>query len=500
MNAALPTATATILVVDDEPRAQILLRNLLEVVGYRVICAGNGPEALTAARQLPDVVLLDLMMPGMDGYEVCRRLRGDPALAAMPVIMLTALDDRASRLRGLEAGADDFLSKPFDSAELRARLRTITRLNRYRNLYEERARFESAIAHAPGGIVLAELDGTILHRNTAFEKLLSPEGLKLTSFYAGLPPEVALALRNETTHPDTGRSGRETRLLHGRSAETVVELTHSLIPWEGRGILMFQLRDLTEKKQLEAQLLLSQRIEVLGQLAGSVVHDMNNVLTAIGGSAMLLELGGGDNAAQYLRNIQSGVKRGAGMLRQLLTFARGTDGEITITDPAIPATEVVDLVRATFGRAYEVIFSAQPGLPETPLDPSQLHQVVMNLCVNARDAMPAGGRIEVAVGSRRLDEAATAAAGCEVRPGHYVTVSVRDSGTGIAPEVLPRLFDPFFTTKPRGKGTGLGLATVHRVVRRHGGFVTVNTILGVGTTFCCHFPLPDAGTARLAVA
>jgi two-component system cell cycle sensor histidine kinase/response regulator CckA len=436
----------------------------------------------------------------MDGYEVCRRLRAEPALSAMPIIMLTALDDRASRLKGLEAGADDFLSKPFDSAELRARLRTITRLNRYRNLYEERARFETAIAHAPEGIVLAELDGTILHRNAAYERLIAADGLQLASFYAVMPPEVALALRNESTLPNTNRARREVRLLYGRTPETVVEITHSLIPWEGRGVVMFQLRDLTEKKQLENQLLLSQRIELLGQLAGSVVHDMNNVLTAIGGSAMLIELDHASNPAQHLRNIQSSVKRGAGMLRQLLMFARGSDGEITSTNPVVPAAEVADLVRETFGRAYEVTFQHQPNLPEIPLDPSQLHQVVMNLCVNARDAMPAGGRIEVAVGSRQLDKAAASSAGPEARAGDFITVSVRDHGTGIAPQVLPRLFDPFFTTKPRGQGTGLGLATVHRVVRRHGGFITIDTVLGSGTTFWCHFPIPSVHASRQAVA
>ncbi len=497
MKPEIPVSPATILVVDDEPRAQILLRNLLEVAGYRVICASNGPEALASARQLPDVVLLDLMMPGMDGYEVCRRLRADPALAAMPVIMLTALDDRASRLKGLEAGADDFLSKPFDSAELRARLRTITRLNRYRSLYEERARFESAIAHAPEGIVLTELNGTIIHRNAAFERLLSSDGLPLSSFYACLPPEVAMALSAETGRPSTPR---EVTLLYGRTPETVVEITHNLIPWEGRGIIMFQLRDLTEKKQLEAQLLLSQRIEVLGQLAGSVVHDMNNVLTAIGGCATLLELDAGSDPTQHLRNIQTSVTRGAGLLRQLLMFARGSEGEIASINPASPVCEVVDLVRETFGRAYEVNFSASPGLPNIPLDPSQLHQVVMNLCVNARDAMPAGGRLEIAVGLRHLDELAAATHGSNARPGEYVAITVRDHGTGMAPEVLARLFEPFFTTKPRGKGTGLGLATVHRVVNRHGGFVAVDSVLGSGTSFSCHFPVPAGQTNRLAVA
>ncbi|AOS43244.1 Blue-light-activated protein [Lacunisphaera limnophila] len=497
MNAPLPPTRATILVVDDEPRAQALLRNLLEVEGYQVLCAGNGPEALAAARQLPDVVLLDLMMPGMDGYEVCQKLRADPLLALMPVIMLTALDDRASRLRGLQAGADDFLAKPFDSAELRARLRTITRLNRYRTLYEEHARFEAAIAHAPEAIVLAELDGTILHRNAAFDTLIAAAGDPRPNFYAYLPAEAGLALRAAVGTPGRAR-GLETTLRAGGPADTVVEITHGLMPWAGRGIVQFHLRDRTEQKRLEAQLLRSQRIELLGQLAGSVVHDMNNILTAIGGSAILLELNAGSDPAQQLRNIQNGVKRGAGVLRQLLMFARGSDGELETLSAIGPVAEVVDLVRETFGRSYEVDFQIDEDLPALRLDPTQVHQIVMNLCVNARDAMPVGGRLAISV--RRETVATTPACAPDAAPGDYVVVAVRDQGTGIPPEVLPRLFDPFFTTKAEGKGTGLGLATVMRLVRRHGGFVTVDTVVGSGTTFLCHFPITPAATPAPSLA
>ena len=174
------TALSKILIVDDEPNAVRLLRNLLIADGYQLLVAHSGAEALHVAQsEIPDLVLLDVMMPEMDGYEVCTKLRADPALANIPILMLTALDDRESMLRGLEAGADDFLSKPFDSIELRARLRTITRLNRFRQLYEERARMEAAINYAPYGVVLAELDGKILQRNAAFTRLLLPASAQL---------------------------------------------------------------------------------------------------------------------------------------------------------------------------------------------------------------------------------------------------------------------------------------------------------------------------------
>ncbi|HWA26907.1 MAG TPA: response regulator [Lacunisphaera sp.] len=487
------TAPATILVVDDEPRAQVLLRTLLEAEGYDVLCAGNGPDALAAARHLPDLLLLDLMMPGMDGYEVCRRLRAEPGLAQMPIIMLTALDDRNSRIRGLEAGADDFLGKPFDSAELRARVRTITRLNRYRSLYEERARFEAALALAPEAIVLAELDGTILHRNAAFTALLAPAVPHPDNFYAYLPAATALQLRSVIDGNGPGRAG-ETPLHFARSADVIVDISHSLVPWHGRGIVQFHLTDLTERKRLEAQLNRAQRIELLGQVAGSIVHDMNNILTAIGGCASLLSLEPNREPEIQLNRIQAGVQRGAGILRQLLIFARGSDGEFTVTSLAETVAEVADLVRETFSKRYQVAFKAESGLPAVRLDTTQIHQLVMNLCVNARDAMPGGGSLNLTLGRRAVDAAAATAAGSQAIAGDYVTLTVRDTGTGIPPDVLPRLFEPFFTTKARGKGTGLGLATVDRIVRRHQGFVTVDSTLGAGTCFTCHFPVSVAGT------
>jgi len=487
----------TILVVDDEVKAQILLYRLLEAEGYGVLCAGNGPEAIAAARKRPDAVLLDLMMPGMDGFEVCQRLRATPGLEAIPIIILTALDDRDSRLRGLQAGADDFLTKPFDAMELRARLRTITRLNRYRQLYEERARFEAAISHAPEGVVLAEIDGALIHCNEAFRRLWREEAPGPGNFFDCLPDEAARAVRRSVAAGEKSAAACEASLRFGRAKATVVEITHSPVPWEGRSIVQFHVRDLTEKKALEAQLLRSQRIELLGQLSGSVVHDMSNILAAIGGSAAMIGFRvENPEIAPHLQNIQSGVQRGASMLRQLLMFARGSDGELEPQRAASTVAEVASLVRETFGARYGVSLTAAADLPLIAADSTQLHQIVMNLCVNARDAMPDGGRLDLSVTRRTVDAAAAAAAGAGAEPGDYVVLSVRDTGTGIPPEVCAKLFDPFFTTKGEGKGTGLGLATVLRLTRRHRGFVTYETEVGQGTCFHCHFPVAAAPSAH----
>ncbi|MBX3738287.1 MAG: response regulator [Candidatus Didemnitutus sp.] len=481
---------STILVVDDEPRALALLRNVIEPEGHRVLTAPDGASTLAlAGKEHPDAIVLDVMMPDMDGFEVCRRLRATPELATVPILLLTALDDRESKLQGLDAGADDFLTKPFDAVELRIRLRTISRLNRYRRLYEESSRYEAAITHSAEGIVLAELDGTIVLRNSAFTHLVQSTHAALPNFFEYFSTEHAARLRHDSGPAPTLRP-TELELLHGRAQPTIVEVTAGYVPWEHRTLLQYHVRDLTEKKNLEAQLLRSQRIELLGQLSGSVVHDMNNILAAIGGSAGLIELDpSGKFLPRHLDNIKKAVQRGAGMLRQLLHFARGSDGPLETTSPAEVAGEVATLVKESFGGHFEVSFTAEPHLPAIRADSTQIHQVLMNLCVNARDAMPDGGALELAVTRRTLTPAELPALGPDVRAGDYVVLTVRDHGTGIPPEVRARLFDPFFTTKPKGKGTGLGLATVLRLVRRHGGFVELETEVGQGTTFHCGFPV-----------
>jgi PAS domain S-box-containing protein len=491
------TSNSTILVVDDDPKGRQLLENLLAAEGYQVVSAAHGMQALLVASETrPDLVLLDVMMPDMDGFEVCRRLRADKTMQHVPILLLTALDDRDSRLQGLSAGADDFISKPFDSVELRTRLRTITRLNRFRQLFDERSRFETAVAYAPDGMLLTDGAGKISLVNAAFEKLVSKSADDSDrSVFEYIAEAEASDLKAQlAAMPEVGRrlGPIQTQLQRAGRPDTWIELTVGRLPSANGVVLAFNVRDITDKKHLESQLMRSQRIELLGQLAGGIVHDVNNILTAINGNAMLIDGATAEELPQFLENIHLSVRRGAGLLRRILMFARGSDAALEPTSTALLVHETSQIVGEVLGKSITVTMDAPNDLPEIMADANQLHQVLMNFCVNARDAMPDGGTLHLATGRTRVSDEQAHQIGPDARTGDFVTLSVRDSGSGITPEVLAKIFDPFFTTKPADSGTGLGLATVLRVMRRHEGFVGVETELGKGSCFTCFFPIAPA--------
>jgi two-component system cell cycle sensor histidine kinase/response regulator CckA len=481
---------ATILVVDDEAHSRTVLVNMLKQDKYQVITANDGHEGLAAAAaHRPDVMLLDVMMPGIDGYEVCRLLRADPMLLHMPVLLLSSLADRESRLRGLEQGADDFITKPFDTVELRTRLRSITRLNRFRRLSEERARFEQALASAPDGVVLTDTDGVVLFANNAFCRLFE-EASPPAEFFDCLPAATQGELREQLRGltDATMRVGPcETAVLRPRRPGTILEITAASLMWEEQAAWQFNIRDITEKKVLEKQLMQAQRIELLGELASGIVHDVNNLIGVVVGNAQLLQVEHPALPSERLSAIVTAAQRGAGLLKQLLLFARGEDGEMLAVDPVLLVGEVASMAEQTFGRHIAVTIDLASDLPDILADSNQLHQVLMNLCVNARDAMPEGGSLCLGASLRTVGAEQIHAFGPDSRAGDYVVLSVRDTGMGMLPSVQARIFEPFYTTKKTG--TGLGLATVLRVIKRHRGFVTVDSKVGAGTCFSCHFPV-----------
>jgi two-component system cell cycle sensor histidine kinase/response regulator CckA len=260
--------------------------------------------------------------------------------------------------------------------------------------------------------------------------------------------------------------------------------------------------DITEKKRLESQILRAQRMESIGTLAGGIAHDLNNMLTPMMLSLQLLKEKFKDEQSQRLLTIlENNSQRGADLIKQVLSFARGVEGERNPLAAKHVITEIEKIARETFPRNIEIRTDVPKNLLTISGDTTQLHQVIMNLCVNARDAMPDGGILDITASNFFVDEN-YAQMHTEAKVGPYVIIAVSDNGTGIPPEIVDRIFEPFFTTKEFGKGTGLGLSTAHAIVKSHGGFINVYSEAGKGTTFRVYLPaieteMQNAGEQQL---
>ncbi|MFN9704815.1 MAG: response regulator, partial [Planctomycetota bacterium] len=255
-------------------------------------------------------------------------------------------------------------------------------------------------------------------------------------------------------------------------------------------------QDITEHREAQKRSLRAQRLESIGTLAGGVAHDVNNSLAPILlATGMLRERH--PESGELLDLMESSARRGASMVRQLLTFAKGVDGNRVPVPPQILLAELERIVRNTFPKNIELQFVCDPATAAVVGDSTQLHQVLLNLCVNARDAMPAGGSLAVEVAAVDVAELDVRAFG-EGRPGPHVRFAIHDTGSGIAPELLDRIFEPFFSTKSPEKGTGLGLSTTLGIVRSHGGFMRVQSQPGAGSEFAVYLPAAAAAAPPAA--
>ncbi|GBE91673.1 PAS domain S-box protein [Nostoc cycadae] len=276
------------------------------------------------------------------------------------------------------------------------------------------------------------------------------------------------------------RSGKQ---LIVESRWTLVRDEHN----QAKSILVVD-TDITQRKQLENQFLRTQRMESIGTLASGIAHDLNNVLSPILMAVQLLKNKNTEqNQPQILSIIETNVKRGANLVKQVLSFVRGTEGDRTIIQVKHLIMDIQQIIQQTFPKSIEFIAEIQPDLSTVCGDSTQLHQVLLNLCVNARDAMPTGGNLSISAENIWLD-ADYVQIHLDAQVGAYIVLTVSDSGIGINSTLLDRIFEPFFTTKEFGKGTGLGLSTVMGIIKGHGGFITVSSCMGQGTTFKVYLP------------
>jgi PAS domain S-box-containing protein len=292
---------------------------------------------------------------------------------------------------------------------------------------------------------------------------------------------------------------RAQRPVTAEAFEVEVSLTQGI--WYGQDVVVAVVRDVSERKRMEARLNESQKLESLGQLAGGVAHDTNNMLGVILGYTELLLETAPDGSAlrQDLEQIRKASLSSASLIRQLLAFARRQPIQPVVTDLNILLENTQQMLRRLVGEQYQMVWKPAPGIGLTRIDPSQLEQILTNLCLNARDAIQPGQCITIATGHAEVDET-YARFHPDAHPGSFVTLTVSDNGCGMSPEVQARIFEPFFTTKEIGHGTGLGLAMVYGVVRQNDGFISVYSHPGAGTTFNLHFPLLQESQAGQELA
>jgi PAS domain S-box-containing protein len=641
------TEKGVILIVDDTPTNLEVLLDFLEDSGFKVLVAEDGESAIEGAEYAPpDLILLDILMPGIDGFETCRRLKAKEATQDIPVIFMTALTETVDKVRGLSLGAVDYITKPLQHEEVLARitlhlnLRNLTKTLQEQNLRleeeirerkrseEEReqaftalqkseARFRRLVESNVIGIILADLTGRITEANDAFlqmvgyereelrsgqlrwDKMTPPEyqhmeekaiaellssgvftsyqkeyickdGTRVPAMVGGALLEKSqqtvvgfvldlterqqaeqkireqAALLDITTDAilvrDWGSKiqfwnkaaerlyGWEVQEAIGKNVDELLYRPEALsqlqnnqkslteygswqgelhqVTKEGKNIIVASRwtlvcdeqgqpksiltvnTDITEKKQLEAQFLRAQRMESLGTLASGIAHDLNNALTPVMMTTQLLQRKLPDQQSQeWLSLLEKNVKRGADLVKQVLSFARGIEGKRTTLSVEHSISEIEKIVKQTFPRTIEI----RTDVPRQNLwnisgDATQLHQVLMNLCVNARDAMSEGGILEIAVSNLWIDEN-YARMHIDANVGPYIVITISDTGTGIESEILDRIFEPFFTTKELGKGTGLGLSTAIGIIKSHGGFVNVSSEIGKGTQFKVYLPV-----------
>lgn len=490
-----------ILLVEDNPAEARLLSELLRDTPAGRVKMEHVDRLSKALDRLAaehfDVMLLDLWLPDQQGLETV--VRAHAQAPKVPIVVLTGLDDEALAMKAVRAGAQDYLVKGRVDGELLIRsVRYASERGRAVEALERReAHYRSLIENSLDLISILNGDGTIRYASPSHERIL---GYPLDE----LVGQNALSF----VHPDDldgvkaamqqreGDGNAQFRFQHKDGTWRVLEsFGRNLSELPGVHGLVVNSRDITERKRLEDQLHRSQRLESVGRLAGGVAHDFNNLLMVITGySQMLLDnTHPGDPARGDLEQVVKAAERATDLTKQLLAFSRRQVVRPAYVNLGALVEDMDRMLRRMLGGNITLTTHLAPALGAVRADPGQIEQVVLNLALNARDAMLDGGQVIIETKNARVEEEM---AGPHLVPtGDYVTLSMTDSGPGMEPHVLSRIFEPFFTTKEHG--TGLGLSTSYGIIKQSGGDIWVDSKPGCGTTFRIYLPVAETNADQL---
>ncbi len=489
-----------LLLVEDSEDDILLIMRELRRGGYNLIHERVDTDValkIALQRQQWDMIIADYAMPQFSGIAALHLLKKEGL--DLPFIIVSGTIGEDVAVAAMKAGAHDYLQKdnlarlvPAVERELREAMVRRERAAAFEYIREQAALLDVA----QDAIIVQDLAGHICYWNKSAERLYGwtareAIGQKASELmFANVSSEPLPFTSESTLLIHKGEWQGEFYQVTKGSQEIIVESRWKLMrdaDGQPKSILVVN-TDITQKKQLERQFLRTQRLESIGTLAGGIAHDLNNVLAPILMGLEIIKMRLPDPESQeLLTTLESSTKRGADIVRQILAFARGLEGKHANLQVKHLVQEIVQMAKETFPKSIEIVVQTPKDLWVISGDGTQLQQVLLNLCVNARDAMPNGGTLKIETENVWLDEY-YACMNLEAKAGPYVVLTVSDNGTGISPELINKIFEPFFTTKPIGQGTGLGLSTAIAIVRSHGGFVKVYSEMGKGTSFKVYLP------------
>ncbi len=532
-------SNATVLIVDDNPANLGVVEEYLNEHEFDSHIATSGEAALKRVKHIrPDIILLDIQMPGIDGFETCMQLKSDKETSDIPVIFMTALSDMDNIVRGFMVGAVDYVTKPVLKEVLLARViahlkiyrhqehlekevqkRTVEleeRMTELENEITERKRaqeemrrseekYRSIFENTLEGIYQITPEGRIISANPAMAKILRYDTAQVlmdmisdmgSQLYAN-PLDHEELLRQLQEKGEMKRF--EVQFLCKNKRTIWVDLTARAVYDSNDRIVQIEglMADISaqkeaekEKARLEEKLLQTQKMEALGTLTGGIAHDFNNLLQIMFGHAQMLLMNKdeSDPDYKYINNVNLAASKASELVKRLLTFSRKTEIKVQELDLNEVIKNTLKLLERTTPKMVVIESSLVPDLSKIRADSSQMDQVIMNLAVNAMDAMDDMGKLFIATENLTVDKK------CgnkypELQTGEYVLLKMTDTGSGIDEKTKERIFEPFFTTKELGKGTGLGLSTAYGIIQGHGGTISCDSDMGVGTTFNIFLPV-----------